>query len=419
LCRVIIERGYLKIAVLVEHFPPRMGSDRRIYELTRRLVGKYEVNFLLIPSFRELCGMLGPNSSSFSGNSKDVYVHEGITAHRIEIPRMIRPLWKKSLKLAYFLTMLLLFPRVIRILKEINPQVVVLNYPSVYTGVLGFLSAKLLRKHCTADFNDLIAQYTIDLLGWKISSPMSRAIVFIQDLIIRNSDAVVSPTDYIRNYALTRARVKDEKIFVIPNGVDVQIFNEEGRSKSRSNINLTDEKVCLYFGRLDEWAGVNILKEISSFFEHKQPDVRFLIVGGGSREWHFPRNVVMVREIPHQKVPDVIAAADVVLVPFPESEVSHAASPLKLFEAMAMRKAVVASMVSGVKEVVTNGYNGLLVDPNRTHEWVEAVQAVLSSKTLQMRLGKNAEESIKKYDWNVLASQFESALSNSTTSRGH
>jgi glycosyltransferase involved in cell wall biosynthesis len=395
-----------------------MGSDRRIYELARRLVTKYEVNFLLIPSFRELCGMLGTNRSSLYGNAKDVYTHGGIIGHRIDIPRTIRTLWKKSFKLAYVLSMLLLIPRVIRKLKEINPQVIVLNYPSVYTGILGFLSAKLMRRSCAVDFNDLIAQYTIGLLNLNMLSPLSRAIVFVQDLIIRHSDVVVSPTSYIRNYALTRA-VKDEKIFVIPNGVDVRTFNGEGKSKSRSELSLKDEKVCLYFGRLDEWAGVNMIREISSVFEHKQPDVRFLVVGGGSGECGFPRNVVRVKEVPHWKVPEVIAAADVVLVPFPETEVSHAASPLKLFEAMAMRKPVVASMVSGVKEVVINGYNGLLVDPGRTHEWVEAVQAVLSSKSLQMRLGKNAEESMKKYDWNVLASQFESALSNSTAEHRH
>ena len=76
-----------------------------------------------------------------------------------------------------------------------------------------------------------------------------------------------------------------------------------------------------------------------------------------------------------------------------------------------MRKAIVASRLSGIREVIQNNYNGLLVDPNNSKEWVDAVETVLNSSSLQTRLGRNAEESAKKYDWNVLASQFEDILS--------
>jgi glycosyltransferase involved in cell wall biosynthesis len=120
----------------------------------------------------------------------------------------------------------------------------------------------------------------------------------------------------------------------------------------------------------------------------------------------------MTKQIPHYELPKIINIADVVLVPFPENEVSHAASPLKLFEAMAMRKPIVASCVSGISEIVKSGYNGLLVNSNRSEEWVEALETVLNSKLLQIRLGRNAEDSAKNYDWNILASQFESTLSN-------
>jgi glycosyltransferase involved in cell wall biosynthesis len=106
----------------------------------------------------------------------------------------------------------------------------------------------------------------------------------------------------------------------------------------------------------------------------------------------------------------MIAVADVVLVPFPENEVSHAASPLKLFEGMAMGKTVIASRVSGIQEVVQSGYNGFLVDPNNPKDWCEAIEAILDCKSLQVELSKNAVESVKKYDWNVLAALFECTL---------
>jgi glycosyltransferase involved in cell wall biosynthesis len=394
--------------VFAEYFPPRMGSDRRIYELMKRIVGKHEVNFLLVPPFCELQGMM--KKENYNVPKSSTFMHEDISANRLEIPSAIRGLWRKSLKIAYLLTMVLLIPKTMKKLAETKPDVIVLNYPSVHTGVLGFLAAKILRKNCVVDFNDLIAQYTIQLLKMNKRSFTGRIIIFIQDFIVKNSDMVIAPTNFIRNYALSLG-IKSKKTFVIPNGADMQIFNAEIGSDYRLKLDLGDKKVCLYFGRLDGWAGVHILAEICNVFEQKWPDVEFLMVGDGIERIDFPRNVTTIREIPHSELSKIINIADVVLVPFPENEVSHAASPLKLFEAMAMRKPIVASCVSGISEVVKSGYNGLLVDPSRSEKWVEAVETVLDSKQLRMRLGKNAEYTAKEYDWNVLAFQFDSILS--------
>lgn len=399
----------MKIAVLVEHFPPKMGSDRRIYELMKRLTQRHQINFLQVPSFRELCGIL--NTENFTTKpAKTIYAHEGIVAHRLRIPCKIQFLWIKSFKLAYVLSMFLLFPIVVGKLRKINPNVIVLNYPSVYTGMLGFFAAKLLRKPCVVDFNDLIAQYTINLLKLKKSSLSSRILIKIQDFIVKHSKAVVVPTDFIKKYAVALG-CNEKKINVVPNGVDTQVFHWRNTSNYRSSLNLNGKNVCVYFGRLEEWAGSSILKEVSGIIEQKRPDVRLLIAGGGSAEPEFSQNVIMIKEVPHCEVPKIIAVADVVLVPFPKNEVSHAASPLKLFEAMAMGKPVIASGVSGIRDVVESGYNGLLVDSNNPEEWVAAVETVLNSKMLQLKLGKNAGECAKNYDWSVLAYQFETVLS--------
>jgi glycosyltransferase involved in cell wall biosynthesis len=403
----------VRVVAIVEHFPPRMGSDRRIYELLSRLSERHEVRFLCLPSFRELNGMMqvnASNNSPFLGNDD---VRRDVIVHRVGIPNALRRSWEKSMKLAYVLSMVLLVFRVFGSLKRIRPQVVVLNYPSVYTGILGFFASKFLRTSCVVDFNDLIAQYTIELLNMKKSSLQSRLIVWIQDFIVKNSEAVIAPTSYIRRYALMRG-VKDERISVIPNGVDLRVFHRGIESDLRSKLKMGGREVCLYFGRFDEWAGAHMLRQLGSIFEQKRPDARFLLVGGGSAQANFAKNTVLINEVPHNKVPEVIAIADVVLVPFPENEVSHAASPLKLFEAMAMGKPLVASSVSGIEEVIENGCNGLLASPSNLEEWVNAVETILDSKQLQAELGDNAHRCVRKYDWNLLALQLEDVFLKST-----
>jgi len=262
-----------------------MGSDRRIYELTKRISGKHKINFILIPSFYELQGVL--KTENHNTNATYTHTYGGIVACRLGLPIMVRKLWRKSLKLAYLFSMVLFIPKAIKKLIEINPEIIILNYPSVHTGMLGFFAAKVLRKPCVVDFNDLIAQYTIRLLNTKETSLLGRAIVFVQDFIVKNSSIVVAPTNFIRKYALALG-IKDEKISVIPNGADMQVFNAEMESNYGSRLNLRDKKVCIYFGRLDGWAGVQILAEICNIFERTRPDVKFLMVGGGTEQVKFP-----------------------------------------------------------------------------------------------------------------------------------
>ena len=411
--KALAKCGHLRIAVFVEHFPPRMGSDRRIYELMKPLAKKHEISFVCVPSFRELNGMIQPKNPNASTSVRDLFVHGGIIGHYVEIPSVLRMLWKKSIALAYVFSMMFLAFKTINALKKINPHVIMLNYPSVYTGLLGFLAAKSLRRSSVVDFNDLIAQYTLDLLNMRKSSILGKLIIRIQDLIVKSSDVVVAPTNYIKNYALKRG-ARSERVFVIPNGVDLQIFNKDVRSDFGTMLGLTKREVCLYFGRFDEWAGTNILREVGVVLEQKRPNIRLLLVGGGHKEAKFPGNTVLISEVPHDKVPEVISVADVVLVPFPESEVSHAASPLKLFEALAMGKPVVASRVSGIREVIEDGHDGLLVDPGKPEEWVDAVEAILDSRELQTKLSTNAQKCVQKYDWRVLALQLEDVLLKST-----
>jgi glycosyltransferase involved in cell wall biosynthesis len=116
----------------------------------------------------------------------------------------------------------------------------------------------------------------------------------------------------------------------------------------------------------------------------------------------------MVGEVPYGKVPEMLAIADVVLVPFPGNEVSRAASPLKLFEGMAMGKAIVASEVDGIKDVILNQESGVLVKPSDIAAWVEAIADLLNNPSMARRIGGNARRIVKgKYDWKLLAERYE------------
>jgi len=403
----------MKLAALVEFFPPKLGSDRRIYEIMSRLSSKHEIHFVVVPPFRALSGnfMIGNKELDlhFKGEKNRV-ANGGISGHFVQIPRLLTKIWNRSYEVAYFLTLVVLCPKIIKSLRKINPEIIVLNYPSVYTGILGFAAGKILKRPVLLDFNDLIAQYSILILNTKSSSLKTRLFVFVQDFLARNCDKVVATTRFIKNYAINHG-ASEEKVFVISNGVDTKFFSPKTHDVEniKTKFGLTGKTICLYSGRFDGWAGIDIIMQLCEELKEKSLETQFLIVGGKLVNRKYPKNLVVVGEKPYEAMPEILNVANVILVPFPNNVVSHATSPLKLFEGMAMEKPVVASRVEGIEEVITNGKNGILVDnPNSIKKWCEAVESILNSRALAKRVAEEARHTVvKKYDWNQLAEEYE------------
>lgn len=403
----------MKIVAFVEYFPPRMGSDRRIFELMERLAPRHDVHFIVFPPIRILIGKaenIAKREHSLQKNTS--IAHKGIKGHPLGIPNFIAAVWRSSILMAYILTAPLLLIKTLKTIAETKPDIIVLNYPSPYTGLLGFVSGKLWRKPIVLDFSDLIAQYTANLLDLKKDDFKARMLVYIQNYIARNSQRVVAPTLFIKKYAMSHG-ISAGKIMLIPNGVDTENFNPRKHDGNiiKKEMGLHEEKMCLYCGRLDSWAGINIMSKLCEIADDKGVNVKFVLVGSGERKIALKENVILYGELPYKEVPRILSAADIVLIPFPNNEVSHAASPLKLFEGMAMQKPVIASRVKGIEEVVSDGENGFLADPENVEEWFKKLKSVLQSWQDAMRVGQNARRTVEeRFDWGLLAKQFEKVL---------
>jgi glycosyltransferase involved in cell wall biosynthesis len=404
----------LKIAAFVEYLPPRLGSDRRIFEIMKRLSHKHEIHFIVFPPFRVLLEKLKNREilSLHSAKETSCVNHEGINGHFIPISPRIAMMWQHSLIIAYSLTFVSVLLKSSKILKKINPDIVVLNYPSPYTGLLGFLEGKLLKKPVVLDFNDLIAQYTINLLNLKKNSLKARMLVFVQQYLVKKVQMVIAPTFFIKKYVAS-LRVPERKIAIIPNGVDTRDFNPHkyNISQLKTNLGLQKEKLCLYSGHLEGWAGVNIILKLCNIAMNRKLDTKFVLVGSGTLKAIPKENAVLLEEVAYEKVPAILAIADAILIPFPNNEVAHAASPLKLFEGMAMQKPVIASKVSGIQDVVLDGENGFLADPENVNEWIEKLETILTYENIAKKVGQNARRTVEeKFEWNCLAKQYEEIL---------
>ena len=69
---------------------------------------------------------------------------------------------------------------------------------------------------------------------------------------------------------------------------------------------------------------------------------------------------------------------------------------------MSMGKAVIATKLIGISRVITDEHDGLLVPPSDPSKLADALYRLYSNKKFRFKLGKNAFETAKKYDWRVI-----------------
>jgi glycosyltransferase involved in cell wall biosynthesis len=109
--------------------------------------------------------------------------------------------------------------------------------------------------------------------------------------------------------------------------------------------------------------------------------------------------ITLVGGVEHDEVPELMAAMDAVVVPYHQGGEPYF-SPLKLFEAMAMAKPIVGANIGQVKEVVSDGVNGLLYEPGNADDLAAKLSRIRSMPNGGDALGKSAYDLvISSYTW--------------------
>ncbi|MCP4423356.1 MAG: glycosyltransferase family 4 protein [Chloroflexi bacterium] len=201
-----------------------------------------------------------------------------------------------------------------------------------------------------------------------------------------------------------------DKIHVIPNGVDVERFGKNMNSDAiREKFHLSDAPVVLFLGSFQFWHGLDLLVESFSRILEKIPNAKLLLVGDGPAramveqkivEIGLANSILLTGAIPHRQIPEILAAADVVTIPYPQLPQELWFSPLKLFEYMAAGKAIVASKAGQIADVITHEQNGLLVEPGDVNALAQAVIELLEDSGKRMELGRNArQQAVSTHSW--------------------
>jgi glycosyltransferase involved in cell wall biosynthesis len=163
--------------------------------------------------------------------------------------------------------------------------------------------------------------------------------------------------------------VAAERIDIVPNGVDRQVFRPADRAEARRQLGLDpSRKLVLYVGHLKETKGVFDLLKAFKLMRDELSDAQLVLVGGGAGgaacralAEELGVSATFAGEQPHERIPLWFAAADVVTLPS-----WNEGMPNVVVEALACGRPVVATAVGGIPEIV-KGDSGELV-PARAPE---------------------------------------------------
>jgi glycosyltransferase involved in cell wall biosynthesis len=198
--------------------------------------------------------------------------------------------------------------------------------------------------------------------------------------------------------------VDAKKIVVNPNGVDVERFRPgAGGVEARRELGIRDEEIVAGFvGTFGPWHGVEKLAEAIKAIP-ANVHVRFLMVGSGSLHAEVEKQletqtragkVIFTGSVRHDRVPALLDACDILVAPHvPLADGSEFfGSPTKVFEYMAMGKAIVASRLGQIGEVLSDGETALLVQPGNVEELAAALVKLIDDDELRKSLGARARE---------------------------
>jgi glycosyltransferase involved in cell wall biosynthesis len=198
--------------------------------------------------------------------------------------------------------------------------------------------------------------------------------------------------------------VARERLFVTPNGVDLELYPERAgaREAARAALGLSPGELVLGFvGFYREWHRLELA--VDALARPALERARLVLIGEGpartaierrAREAGVAGRVHLAEPRPHGEIPALLAAFDVALLP----AINPYASPLKLIEYMAAARAIVAPDQENLRELLEHGRNALLVAPGDGQALAGALERLAEDPALRERLGRAARASVIERD---------------------
>lgn len=295
--------------------------------------------------------------------------------------------------------------------------------PPIFQAVSAWMVAAIRRRPFLLEVRDLWPEFAIDMgvLKNSILIALSR---WLENFLYRRASHIIVNSPAYRDYLIGKG-VPEQKVSLIPNGVDPEMFEvADERALVRKNLRLDNCFVVTYAGALGLANDIPVILRAAKKLVD-QSDIHFLLIGDGKERKNLEelaktlelRNVTFLGARPKVEMAGLLAASDACVATLQNIPMFRMTYPNKVFDYMAAGKPILLGIDGVIRKVVEECRGGIYFCPSDDDALAKAVRELCKDRSEGCRMGQRARELVlKNFDRRDHAESFRELLVNMASS---
>ena len=298
-----------------------------------------------------------------------------------------------------------------------RPDVIIATSPQFFCGWAGLLAAKfrLRRVRFVLEIRDMWPD-SIVAVGAMSNKRLLGILYKMEDWLYRGANHIVTVGQGYHQDLLDKG-VTDEKISIIPNGVDKELFYPQDPDPEYLEKYIRPAQFsCAYIGTIGMAAGLDVTIRAGQLLKDRgRDDIRLIVVGDGAERENLEKeiqeknldNVIFTGRLAKEDVPKILSAVDSCLVHLKKKDLFKRVLPSKIFEMAAMKKPIILGVQGCAAELVNEAKAGICIEPENAEELVEAACSLADDAEARAQYGESGREYVlENYDREALADEY-------------
>ena len=407
----------MRFLILTQYFPPETGAPQiRLAAMIRELLrlGHTVEVVTAFPNYPE-----GQIFSNYRGSFYQLEEWEGVQVHRVWLYAAtgagLKRLWN------YFSFMLTAWWG---LRQAQRPDYLFVESPPLFLGITGYLMAKRWRIPFIFNIADLwpdtVRGLNLMRAGWVLKLAEK-----LESWLYQRADYITVVTESVRQILIKNKSVPANKVLLLPNGVDIQLFKPQTVDEVwRASLGLPhDQPLLLYAGTHGYAHGMEVILQAAQLL--KSTNVLFLLVGGGSDKHRIQQlseqmqlhNVRFWSSQPPEFIARLYSLSMAGISTFRDSPWLACTRAAKTLPILACGKPVLLCGAGEGAQLITAANAGIVISPGDYRGLAQAIQQLLNNPTYAKQLGDQGRDYAEKHlQWSIVVADWLRQLQLTTSS---
>jgi glycosyltransferase involved in cell wall biosynthesis len=286
-----------------------------------------------------------------------------------------------------------------------RPDVIIASSPQLLVGLSGWWLAFTRQIPFVFEVRDLWPESLSAVGIGDKDSFLHQALAAVAKFLYEQSDLIVVVTPAFKEYLIEHWRVPAEKIDIVENGVETDLFataTPQSNHALRQQLGADSRFLASYIGTMGNAHGLETLLDAAAQLQHQNPEMLFLLIGEGAEKERIKAlahsraltNVRFLDQQPRLQIPAFISAADVCLVLLKKTDVFKTVIPTKMLEFMSCGRPVILGVDGQARQIIEEAGAGLVIEPENPDALRAALQQLAANRELAGTLGQKGREYI-------------------------